>query len=66
MLLACLLPAWAGAEVKYVQVNQTRLLERPTAFSKAKAVLPYRAAVEVLGQKGAFYYVRSGDRKSVV
>lgn len=60
MLLACLLPAWAGAEVKYVQVNQTRLLERPTAFSKAKAVLPYRAAVEVLGQKGAFYYVRSG------
>lgn len=60
VLLAWSIPGQAVAEVKYVQVNQTRLLERPTAFSKAKAVLPYRAAVEVLSQKGAFYYVRSG------
>jgi hypothetical protein len=66
ILLACLLPGWAGAAVKYVQVSQTRLLERATAFSKTKAVLQYRAAVEVLGQQGAYYFVKSGKLQGYV
>ncbi|MEW6515564.1 MAG: hypothetical protein AB1439_01485 [candidate division FCPU426 bacterium] len=66
VLLAWFIPAWAQAEVKYVQVNQTRLLERATAFSKAKAVLPYRTAVDVLGQQGAYYLVKAGKAKGYV
>jgi hypothetical protein len=66
ILFASLLPGWAGAEVKYVQVSQTRLLERATAFSKSKVVLPYRAPVEVLGQQGAYYLVKSGKLQGYV
>lgn len=59
-LLALALSAGAGAETKYVQVDKTRLLTKPSAFSKAKATLPYRTRVDVLGQEGAYARVRTG------
>jgi len=60
LALTLSIPASALAEVQYqyVQVDKTRLLAKPSAFSKAKTVLLYRAKVEVLGRKGAYIRVR--------
>jgi hypothetical protein len=57
-VLALLVPTVALAEVMYVQVEKARLLAKPSAFSRAKANLPYRTQVEVLTQTGAYAKVR--------
>ena len=53
------LPGLALADTQYVQVEKARLLEKPSAFSRAKGILGYRTAVEVLGQTGGYCRVRT-------
>ncbi len=59
LLLLFGLPALAAAEIQYVQVEKTRLLTKPSAFSSAAAKLAYRTRVEVLGRRGAYVRVKS-------
>lgn len=59
LALAALVPAAVWADVMYVQVSKTRLLEKASAFSKSKAPLAYKTRVEVLGKQGAYYRVKT-------
>jgi hypothetical protein len=66
LALAGLLPVLAWGEVKYVQVAKTRLLEKPSAFSRAKGQLVYRDQVEILEKKGTYYRVQTNKGSGFV
>lgn len=59
LVLFLSLPALAWAEVMYVQVAKTRLLTKPSAFSRSKATLSYRTKVEVITKTGAYFKVKT-------
>ncbi|MBN1595937.1 SH3 domain-containing protein, partial [candidate division FCPU426 bacterium] len=45
---------------------KARLLSRPSAFSSAKATLPYQTAVEVLGREGSYCKVKTARGQGYV
>lgn len=57
---------WAEESVKYIQLEKARLLEKPSAFSRTVALLPYRTAVQVLATRGAYCQVRAGKRRGFI
>jgi hypothetical protein len=54
-------PAWLWAETRYVQVESTRLLKKPSAFSSAMAVLKYQSPVEIIKPVRAYYLVKAAN-----
>jgi hypothetical protein len=64
LFLALAFPSLALAkqDIRYITFSGTRLLEKPSAFSKTLAKLNAGASVMVVKAQGAYLYVTTGEK----